>query len=783
MHPDAPQHAQYRAQAYSTRQGPQVQFDSASRPYQHEPEAETSLLAAPPYPLGPTGISAYRVTHTPPNNGLWNAEQYHYTVLLRRIQHLIHWKVGRTIVAPQGSKQPKMGEPLKYAKNQNHNVFVQWLNQFLNWLRSHYHCGEEVDFSRLNFLSNYLEGIAADWFAADVDNPDKLSLEPMKFVNAICAMHRRFVRTATANNAVTQYDKVEYSDTEGVEGFYYKLDKMASRMVERPSDYAFRLRLFEGLPTWIYDTLLERNILPEFFKGSTINPASQRQTQQSGQNRGSTSNQSNPRFLSQNKPNRSNGERSSNRPVTNRERPSAVQRPLSHPNNNINSSGKNSEQRAVRTTRDTSELECYSCHQKGHISSDPKCPKYAQQQNRPRFNTQRLIEDEEDDDQAEGNEPQQQELESEYSNSWGSSQYEPEEHEAEEEEPLEYLDTDDTPEGEGTEEVRMSLMRTIRMFALCRITNPTDIPSNEDNTFEIDTPRRIIEPPIPDTEDTTNENTPVGGSSSSQLPIYSHTPGVRPRGDPSSIHAGLWEGEEDEISDLVYIEYRDVLTFHKEEGQDLAEVETQVQRIGSVMRCLICHRCHPIARVVSFTGNQDGETYYYVVDICRIPVERALAQEEIDDDKADFDVSRFFASRTLAPDSIGANEHSDDEYDDLPDLVEVSDDEYDDLPDLVEVSDDDDEVSEPRRPTPQNTRSNREYEWIRMYTSTGPLEMRTMEQRLLDSVILEVEGYRALQECIGCFDCTPRIVHIMQMQGNIPVFDRLGLLCRNPSVP
>ena len=121
------------------------------------------------------------------------------------------------------------------------------------------------------------------------------------------------------------------------------------------------------------------------------------------------------------------------------------------------------------------------------------------------------------------------------------------------------------------------------MFTLRRITNPTDIPSNQDNTFKIDTPRWIIEPPIPDTEDTTNKDTPIGGSSSSQLPIYSPTPGVRLRGDPTSIHAGLWEGEEDEISDLVYIEYQDGLTFHKEEGQDLAKVETQVQRLGSVM--------------------------------------------------------------------------------------------------------------------------------------------------------------------------------------------------------
>jgi hypothetical protein len=138
------------------------------------------------------------------------------------------------------------------------------VNQFLNWLRSHYYCGDEADLSRLNLLGNYVEGIAADWYAADVDNPDKMAEKPLKFVDAVCAMHQRFVRTATANNAVTQYDRVEYSPSEGVEGFYYRLDKMASRMIEHPSEYSFRLRLYKGLPAWIYDTLLERNILPEF---------------------------------------------------------------------------------------------------------------------------------------------------------------------------------------------------------------------------------------------------------------------------------------------------------------------------------------------------------------------------------------------------------------------------------------------------------------------------------------------------------------------------------------
>jgi hypothetical protein len=78
------------------------------------------------------------------------------------------------MTAPTSFKQPKMGEPSKYSGNRNHDVFLQWLNQFLNWLRNHYHCGEDTDFSHVNFLGSYLDGVAADWFATDVDNPDKV---------------------------------------------------------------------------------------------------------------------------------------------------------------------------------------------------------------------------------------------------------------------------------------------------------------------------------------------------------------------------------------------------------------------------------------------------------------------------------------------------------------------------------------------------------------------------------------------------------------------------------
>jgi hypothetical protein len=93
------------------------------------------------------------------------------------------------MVAPPGSKQPKMLELSKYSGNRNHEVFLQWLNQFLNWLRSHYYRVDEANISCLNLLGNYINGVAANWYTTDIDNPERTLAEPMSFIDAICAMH------------------------------------------------------------------------------------------------------------------------------------------------------------------------------------------------------------------------------------------------------------------------------------------------------------------------------------------------------------------------------------------------------------------------------------------------------------------------------------------------------------------------------------------------------------------------------------------------------------------
>jgi hypothetical protein len=106
-----------------------IQFNSASRPYNVGQDARSDHR--PDFANQP-GFSAFKISQGSPNHGIWNSEHYHYAVMLKCIQRLIIWKVRQHMVAPPGSKQPKMSEPSKYSGNRNHKVLLQWLNQFLN---------------------------------------------------------------------------------------------------------------------------------------------------------------------------------------------------------------------------------------------------------------------------------------------------------------------------------------------------------------------------------------------------------------------------------------------------------------------------------------------------------------------------------------------------------------------------------------------------------------------------------------------------------------------------
>ncbi|KAF7987026.1 hypothetical protein HWV62_135 [Athelia sp. TMB] len=394
------------------------EYDSISRPPMG---SRPPAAAVDPYSslyVRPQGLSAYRISQTPAAGGLWNSDQYHFVVLIDKVVKLVNHKVGDAFEAPPGLKVPKIPDPRKYSGSSSHEEFMDWLGEFLNWLRGNYICGPPCDPLRINYLGLYLSGSASDWYLTEIDNPDRSFHPALKFVDCVALLHKRFVRAATANNAVILYNAVRYNAKDGVEGLYYQLDRAASKMIERPSDYSFRSRLFNCLPHWMQKLLLTRNITPEYHQLIDIRENARQIEENSlrkyeGLEEHSTSNASGGHAASTKVPRASPAPK----PTSNRApvRPAVDAKASASP-------------RAARPpkatgTRDTSTMTCYSCGAVGHISTQPVCPNY--DQNNARLHAQWEVEDDqaaEVNDHDAANVPGPED----YAHTWGGSQYESE---------------------------------------------------------------------------------------------------------------------------------------------------------------------------------------------------------------------------------------------------------------------------------------------------------------------------------------------------------------------
>ncbi|KAF7977809.1 hypothetical protein HWV62_2729 [Athelia sp. TMB] len=420
-------------------------FDSISRP----PNPYAGISAPP------IGTSAYRVTQGPVTNGLWSNDHYHYVVLLGRVTQLVNHKVGEPFEVPPGFKQPKLHEPSKYAGSHSHDDFMDWLSEFLNWLRGHYICGPATDPVRIVYLGLFITGTASDWFLTEIDNPARHYEPPLTFANCVCLLHKRFVRTATANEAAVKYNAVRYSTTEGVEGLFYRLDRAAERMIERPNDYDFRRRLFNLLPKWLHDKLKDRNQIPEYCTLEDIRENA-KQLEENALRVYEGVGDSNTPAVRTAAP---RDTRTANRPT----RPSAVSRatpdtsgvdrtgngrsaPTPRPRDARDTGATRNRD---RLPRDTSKLNCFGCGKLGHISSDPTCENY--DANKARLHMQHEVAEDDlaEEPALEGEERGDDVDDDVYS--WGGSQYDPEEAD-------EVL--------EGPEVARVAAMYTVRVAAM-----------------------------------------------------------------------------------------------------------------------------------------------------------------------------------------------------------------------------------------------------------------------------------------------------------------------------
>ncbi|KAA1476192.1 hypothetical protein DENSPDRAFT_853507 [Dentipellis sp. KUC8613] len=166
------------------------------------------------------------------------------------VKQMIKEQVGNDLTKLPEIKGIKIHPPASYTGDDSINKFEEWLNGLLLYLQAARVSGPGRNDDQIMLMGTTLKGQAADWYHMEV-----------KYPNRVC-----FIHEATAQEAVNQFRKAKYSRADGSALVYYNTLMMyASRMIQHPDAYTFKLQFLEGLPyTMVSGIMMHQNISAEY---------------------------------------------------------------------------------------------------------------------------------------------------------------------------------------------------------------------------------------------------------------------------------------------------------------------------------------------------------------------------------------------------------------------------------------------------------------------------------------------------------------------------------------
>ncbi|KAJ6517366.1 hypothetical protein C8R47DRAFT_1063055 [Mycena vitilis] len=182
------------------------------------------------------------------------------------IRTTIDHRIGTRIELPPHVRPAKVDNRARYGGQDDHEVFMATLEKFLGWMRTSGYGGPELDTYRISLLSGvFLEGDTLQWFTTEVDNPRYPGRNQLDFTEIICALHRRYVKSASAQRATRAFEAVRYDPTTGPEKFMSDMVLRGQAMVEMPSDFLLKDRFLKNIPSWLSKELkMRRGVTAEF---------------------------------------------------------------------------------------------------------------------------------------------------------------------------------------------------------------------------------------------------------------------------------------------------------------------------------------------------------------------------------------------------------------------------------------------------------------------------------------------------------------------------------------
>ncbi|KAF8145493.1 hypothetical protein K438DRAFT_1991784 [Mycena galopus ATCC 62051] len=330
------------------------------------------------------------------------------------IAKIVEKHLGEELIVPSRIKAPKLDTPAKYSGTNDHLTFIRWVEALTAWMRTMFYgrADPAVDKYRVSVLKNLLSETALQWYIDFVDAPLPESPVPEDFVGVLCAIHRRFITTSTAHQALRDFEAIHFRAKGGPLCLMDDLEAASKRMREPMPDVIIRQRFMKLIPATLREDLQAvRGISESYASISQMRTHSEQlwDVRPYGRNRAA------PRAPIA--PGRA--------PLLPKNGPEA-KRPLVDIKNRSGPPANGTGIRgSVNRPTGNSDKTCFKCGIYGHIGSDPACPKFSDppiNRDRPRVGAQRVLEsysadDEELEDEAEEKADMPHE-------DWGGSQYE-----------------------------------------------------------------------------------------------------------------------------------------------------------------------------------------------------------------------------------------------------------------------------------------------------------------------------------------------------------------------
>ncbi|KAJ7760355.1 hypothetical protein B0H16DRAFT_1719862 [Mycena metata] len=312
--------------------------------------------------------------------------------------------------------QSKVGTRIPLPSDDDHDVFVMtFLEKLLGWYRSNNYGGEDLDYYRVILLQNYLEGEAHRWYVTETQQYAKENAGDLpEFADIICAMHRRFVKSSSAQRATRAFNQVKWNAELGPEQLYTDLKDAGQRMVGMPALFVMKSRFMATLPDWVSKELrLHRGLTAEFSDYETlrshtrqvweINLAIKEERAESAKYRVQDHASSSTQYPRNSATRGDRGQTSSGQAHSPRDRQATGVQSSSSRDRQA-TPGSSRDQDANKGSRSSSgrapeKKSCFACGGTDHFARDKVCPKYSEtREHRPRAAAQYVMESYSDED-------------------------------------------------------------------------------------------------------------------------------------------------------------------------------------------------------------------------------------------------------------------------------------------------------------------------------------------------------------------------------------------------